>query len=111
MRVTLVDTERPSRKTVLRELPALIGQDPSADVQVPDSWVGRFQCILDEDQGVLRVLDLGSRTGTFVNGVRTSRADVFPGDRLTVGTTVFAVYYRIPADARITGASRGNRDP
>ena len=71
----------------------MMGQDAAAEIRVPDSWIGRYQCILDQDGSLVRVLDLGSRTGTFVNGVRVARADVLPGDLLTVGRTTFLIEY------------------
>jgi pSer/pThr/pTyr-binding forkhead associated (FHA) protein len=36
-------------------------------------------------------LDLGSGSGTFVNGVRRAMSTLLDGDRLTVGATDFAV--------------------
>ena len=71
-----------------------IGRAASADVNVDDSFVGSYQCILDEDGDTLRVLDLGSRTGTFVNGHRVQGAAVvMQGDRLTIGRTHFVMQY------------------
>lgn len=96
MRVVLVFAGQPQRKIVVEELPAMIGRDASAEVCMEDdSWVGHFQCILDQERGKLRVLDLGTRTGTFVNGVRVKRAVLLPGDMLTVGRTDFVVQYDV----------------
>jgi pSer/pThr/pTyr-binding forkhead associated (FHA) protein len=71
----------------------MIGRDAAAEVRLEDSWVGHYQCIIDEEEGRLRVLDLGSRNGTFVNGVRIRRTELRPGDTLTVGRTDFVVQY------------------
>jgi len=93
VRIMLVHIGPPERRIVLSALPAMIGRDASAEVWLEDSWVGQFQCILDEEGGRLRVLDLGARTGTFVNGERVKRAVLLPGDTLTVGRTDFFVNY------------------
>lgn len=93
MKVQLI-TADPPRKIVLDALPAMIGRDANAEVNVEDSFVGNFQCILDKEGDALRVLDLGTRTGTFVNGRRVKgSAFLMPGDRLTVGRTCFVVEY------------------
>jgi pSer/pThr/pTyr-binding forkhead associated (FHA) protein len=94
MRIVLVCAGQPQRKIVVEELPAMIGRDTSAEVCVEDdSWIGHFQCILDQERGKVRVLDLGTRTGTFINGTRVKRAVLLPGDTLTVGRTDFVVHY------------------
>jgi pSer/pThr/pTyr-binding forkhead associated (FHA) protein len=93
MRVQLVSAEPAARKIMLDELPAMIGRDATADVCLEDSWVGHAQCIIDQDGTALRVLDLGSRNGTFINGVRIKAARLMPGDSLTVGRTDFLVQY------------------
>ena len=93
MKVELVTVD-PTRRIVLDTLPAMIGRDANAEVNVDDSFVGNYHCIVDKEGDTLRVLDLGSRTGTFVNGHRVRRAAVLmPGDRLTVGRTSFVVQY------------------
>jgi pSer/pThr/pTyr-binding forkhead associated (FHA) protein len=93
MRLTLQSVGVPQRRIILEELPALIGRGAGAEVSVDDSWVGQFQCILDREGDRVRVLDLGSRNGTFVNGVRIQRVELLPGDVLTVGRTDFVVQY------------------
>jgi pSer/pThr/pTyr-binding forkhead associated (FHA) protein len=92
LKVILVRAGPPERRIVVDRLPAMIGRHVSADISLDDSWVGGFQCLLDEDRGKLRVLDLGTKTGTFVNGVRIKRAELRHGDTLTVGRTDFVVY-------------------
>jgi pSer/pThr/pTyr-binding forkhead associated (FHA) protein len=93
MKVELV-TADPARKIVLDTLPAMIGRDATAEVNVEDSFVATYHSILDQEGDTLKVLRLGSKTGTFVNGHRMKGAAVLmPGDRLTVGRTTFVVQY------------------
>ena len=99
LKVSLVSAGPPSRRIVIDKLPALVGRHASAEVRLDDSWVGGFQCLLDQDRGKLRVLDLGTRTGTFVNGIRIKRAELRPGDVLTVGRTNFVVHCEDAAPA------------
>jgi len=107
MRIILVSAGPPARRLVLDSLPAMIGRDVGAEVCIEDSWVGRYQCIIDREGDTLRVLDLGSRVGTFVNGVRIQRATLRPGDMLTLGRIDFLVQceHEEPASTSRTIAS------
>lgn len=93
MKAIFVSVGPPESRIVLTELPAMIGRDARSEIHSKDSWVANAQCIIDEDGGRLRVVDLGSKNGTFVNGSRVRKADLMPGDTLTVGRTDFRVHY------------------
>jgi hypothetical protein len=67
-----------------------IGRDPDmSDWTLMDPAISRRHCFLTKEDGVLRVEDIGSSNGTFVNGERVQEAEVRPGDALRVGTTRF----------------------
>jgi ABC transport system ATP-binding/permease protein len=93
LKVELVNVAAPSQRITLDALPAMIGRDASAEVRLQDSFVGQYQCLIDETEEGPVVWDLGTRTGTFVNGVRVRKTLLQPGDRLTVGRTDFVVHY------------------
>ena len=59
-----------------------------------DQWVSRRHCELNELNGILVVRDLGSKHGTYINGMRVSEAPLLPEDKLTVGLTSFVACYR-----------------
>lgn len=80
----------------LQRFPTVVGRDGGADVQLADPNVSHFHCVLDSIEGVLVVRDLGSRTGTHINGMRVSEAQLLPGDRLSLGPTTFEVEYDVP---------------
>lgn len=96
MKVKLIELNplRGHRKVVLGCLPAVLGRSRQAEVPVNDQWVSRRHCQLEESDGVLVVRDLGSKHGTYVNGIRVSEARVMPEDKLTVGLTSFVASYR-----------------
>jgi pSer/pThr/pTyr-binding forkhead associated (FHA) protein len=81
-------------KAVLCRLPVVVGRCSDADVCLSDCWVSRRHCEVYEIDGTVVVRDLGSRHGTFVNGLDVPEAHLTPGDRLTVGLTKFRVDYR-----------------
>jgi pSer/pThr/pTyr-binding forkhead associated (FHA) protein len=75
-------------------LPASIGRDADADIQIPDRWVSRVHCELFELDGALAVRDLVSANGTFVNGIRIEEIALAPGDELLLGMTRLQVKYK-----------------
>jgi pSer/pThr/pTyr-binding forkhead associated (FHA) protein len=94
MTVELVNPTAPHERIVVPSMPAVLGRDSTVDVCLKDLWVDPCHCTLEFSGGVLRVLDLGSRTGTFVNGRRIQRAALPTGSMLTIGRTDFVVHYR-----------------
>ncbi|HVV99127.1 MAG TPA: FHA domain-containing protein [Planctomycetaceae bacterium] len=80
----------------LQQFPTVVGRDGGADVQLTNPEVSHFHCVLDWIDGVMVVRDLGSRTGTHINGMRISEAQLLPGDRLSLGPTTFEVEYDAP---------------
>jgi pSer/pThr/pTyr-binding forkhead associated (FHA) protein len=52
--------------------------------------VSKRHCQLNCDQGALRIRDLGSRNGTYLNGERINgEADIKAGDRVKIGPLTF----------------------
>jgi hypothetical protein len=62
------------------------GRGLDNDVVLDSLSVSREHARLTRTDG-LAIEDLGSRNGTFVNGVRVQRARVAPGDRIRLGAT------------------------
>lgn len=94
MKVELIDTNAGRPKIVVDQLPVILGLSPSADICLDDSAIGHYQCMIDQSDGQLMVWDLGTKSGTWVNGIRVSQKSVLaPGDRLTIGRSTFAVHY------------------
>jgi pSer/pThr/pTyr-binding forkhead associated (FHA) protein len=62
-----------------------IGRSNGAEFIVNAELVSRLHCQLSASDGGLRVKDLGSTNGTFVNGKRIVASELRDGDRLAVG--------------------------
>jgi pSer/pThr/pTyr-binding forkhead associated (FHA) protein len=85
--------------------PITLGRDhPDVDVQINDNWVSRLQCVIEEIEGTLRVRDLGSRHGTFVNELQIQEMPLRSGDRLSVGVSTFEVQFPVPAEQQAAQA-------
>ena len=98
MRVELISTGNQQEKIVFDKLPVIIGLAAAADARLQDFWPDRCQCMIDQEGDTLQVLDLGTRTGIWVNDVRVKRAELSPGDRLTAGRTTLLVRYECERD-------------
>jgi pSer/pThr/pTyr-binding forkhead associated (FHA) protein len=71
----------------------VIGRSAQAEVVIDDSFASEFHArIGPTGAGTLRVLDLGSTNGTFVNGERiTSPTPLGIGDQIRIGQTIMEV--------------------
>ena len=68
-----------------------IGRSPGAEFIVEAALVSRLHCQLTAAADHLRVKDLDSTNGTFVNGTRVQDADLHDGDTLSVGRVELVV--------------------
>jgi MoxR-like ATPase len=71
---------------------SVVGRDWLAKNGLADSEVSGQHLKIDRAGGVLRVADVGSRNGTWVNGCRLARGDLTPlenGSSLRLGRTLF----------------------
>jgi DNA-binding NtrC family response regulator len=76
------------------ETQAILGRSSEADLQLVDGKVSRQHCRFELSDGVLRVEDLGSQNGTYVNGERVPASGprrLKAGDEIAVGDSLFVV--------------------
>src|SRR5215471_10354768 len=69
----------------------IAGRTAQCDVQLEDPSVSRRHCSLAFDNGVLRVQDLQSANGTFVNERAITDATARPGDLIRLGAALIEV--------------------
>jgi pSer/pThr/pTyr-binding forkhead associated (FHA) protein len=82
---TTDDADAPFTFRILPGSIKTVGRAARADFIVDAGLVSRLHCRLTAGATELEVVDLESTNGTFVNGQRTPRASLRPGDRLGVG--------------------------
>jgi pSer/pThr/pTyr-binding forkhead associated (FHA) protein len=81
----------------------VIGRREDCDLRIPLGDVSRKHCRLVQDGDGIRIEDLGSSNGTYVNGQRVQEAMVTPGDSIQVGPIVFVLQVDgQPADDELT---------
>jgi diguanylate cyclase (GGDEF)-like protein len=75
-----------------------LGRSADNSIQLPDSSISRYHAFLGADEeGQVRLTDLGSTNGTFVNSRRlpdNTPVRVQDGDRLQFGSTVIVKFIR-----------------
>jgi DNA-binding NtrC family response regulator len=65
-----------------------LGHGPACSVRLTDTTVSRRHAAFDLVSGVLRLSDLGSTNGTFVNGVRAFDVALSGGETIQIGATI-----------------------
>jgi pSer/pThr/pTyr-binding forkhead associated (FHA) protein len=71
----------------------LIGREEDCQLRLPCDFISRHHCALQLADLTLRIRDLGSKNGTYVNGRRvgTSEAVLLQDDLVAIGTTSFLI--------------------
>lgn len=89
-----------------------IGRLAGLHVSLPkDPYLSRLHCLIEFNPPAARLVDLDSKSGTKVNGVRVTTHDLKTGDRVKAGGTTLLV--RLPAPTvpdTITSPQAGGTD-
>lgn len=86
-RLEIRKLKRVSRVEIAQQ-PITIGRSSRNHIVLRDERVSRDHCIIEIADGCVKVRDLGSRTGTFVNNVRVTEAILHHHDRISIGPFV-----------------------
>jgi 3',5'-cyclic-nucleotide phosphodiesterase len=81
-----------------------IGRGMKADVQLFDEGLSRVHCEIENTGDVVRVRDLESSNGTYVNGEPVASADVHDGDEVRLGLAILEI--RGPERPKKNGAGK-----
>ncbi len=87
----------------------LVGQSPVCQLRLRDAQVSRRHLALENAGDRVRLVDLESTNGTFVNGVRVGLAWLTGGEHVQIGDTILRVEPtdRVAAPAVSTASSFG----
>ncbi len=70
---------------------SIVGRSTDSQIQIPLEIVSREHCEIRVKKESVRVRDLGSSNGTYVNNRRIQESALHAGDTLVVGPVVFTV--------------------
>jgi ABC-type multidrug transport system ATPase subunit len=81
-----------------------IGRAPENDMVITDLRVSRQHAELRSSGGTYEIIDVGSRSGTYVNGQRVQRARIGPNDIIGIGPSTFHLVGDVLSEYVDTGA-------
>jgi hypothetical protein len=84
----------------LGDQPVVIGRDPECDLFFADKKLSRHHARVERVGTRVRLVDLGSRNGTWVNEVRVEDRDLSPGDEVRLGGLLIHIERSEPARGR-----------
>ncbi|MEM9454463.1 MAG: ATP-binding protein [Myxococcota bacterium] len=71
----------------------VLGRGPQSPIEILDDGVSRTHCRISRtDLGTYKIEDLGSRNGTYVNGVRITESALQFGDKIAVGSQTILLF-------------------
>ena len=83
--------EKSIRKVELSDPVITVGRDQDNHIVISDPLLSRKHCLFEFSGDSLQVIDLKSANGTYVNGIRIERQELFPEDRVKIGNTLIFV--------------------
>jgi pSer/pThr/pTyr-binding forkhead associated (FHA) protein len=69
----------------------MVGRDPDCEARINSESISRRHCVLTEGNGGVRVLDLDSTNGTWINSQQVRTGWLQPGDILEIAYFRFLV--------------------
>lgn len=115
MKITLkVTSQNKTEEVVLTQDQILVfGRSSTADVRLEDGKVSGKHCQMFFKKDRLEVVDLDSKNGIFLNGIRIEQSEIFLGDEVRVGDTIIAIEEKSAdkeASAILTFAGEDKKD-
>ncbi len=77
----------------------VVGRHDDCQIRIPAANVSRHHCEIVSGGAGVRIRDLGSSNGTYVNGHKVDDVELSPGDVIEIGTLLFVV--RIDGDPSV----------
>jgi len=87
----MLELSSPPKSIKFYQFPVIVGRGTNGDlVSLDDSSIGHYQCMIDRDTDGFMVWDLGTQTGTTINGQRIDKSmPLRHGDEITIGNNSF----------------------
>ncbi|MFH1222805.1 MAG: FHA domain-containing protein, partial [Pseudomonadota bacterium] len=99
-RLICISGQSSSRSFILKEGENLIGRADGSDIKISSNGVSKKHAMVVVSGDVVYITDLGSKNGTFVNGVLVKRKEVADGDKIAIHDHV---YQLMRGDVKLDG--------
>jgi pSer/pThr/pTyr-binding forkhead associated (FHA) protein len=110
--VLVIDRDGTSEGTQTFEQPIIkIGRAQTAHLQLDDEAVGRMHAVIERDAEGVTIIDLGSESGTRVNGETVNKARLSHGDIVEIGPYRLTVGIGAQPSPVVAERSRETEDP
>ena len=80
-----------ARSFILKEGESVIGRAEESDIKISSSGVSKKHAVISVKGSVMSITDLGSKNGTFVNGVMVKKKELNQGDKIAVHDHVYQI--------------------
>lgn len=80
------------QKIITQPERVLIGREATCDLNIGDPLLSRQHCLIEFGQNEVKVIDLKSRNGSFVNGRKIQECTVQPGDEIKIGRHIIHIF-------------------
>ena len=82
----LVPQAAPTMQIRLTKMTSVVGREDHCDIVIDDSQISRRHCLLETSEQYVKVKDLGSSNGTFINGLPIKDGFLNAKDQLSLGS-------------------------
>lgn len=65
----------------------IFGRGKEANISITDNLISSKHCQITFKSDRLEIIDLGSKNGTYLNGIRIEQSEIFLGDEIRIGQT------------------------
>lgn len=100
LQFTITSPDQPITKKTVSSKSITIGQHASCDLPVADKFISRRHCRIVSDGKSLRLIDLASTNGTFVEDIKITKVIIPPQGVFRVGKSTIS-YKRLTATEKI----------
>jgi pSer/pThr/pTyr-binding forkhead associated (FHA) protein len=88
----LVRGQETTQRFVLSDERILVGREEGAEIQLASREVSRRHLLVTRQGSEFSILDLDSRNGVYLNGIKVHSATLRDGDTLQIGELVFVFH-------------------
>ncbi len=95
------------KEVLLRKEVTTIGRKPDNDIVIDNQAISGHHAELVKSNNALAIEDLGSLNGTYLNGQKVSKSELYDGDIVSLGVHTLDIFSDKKRDADKTFAVRG----